>query len=1228
MQLFRPGTALHLFNRLPAALLVLLAAIGPAAADEPFADFVEGLRQRQYFDTALEYLDQLAQRTDLPQEFADTLDLERGITYREMGTALRVPEDREQALSQAEQALKKFTEQHGNHPRAAFANFELGQLLLERARTILWDSDSPSNADRRSELQQQARAMVEQAKAIYQKAHDQYDAQHKAFPTFIDRNDNEELYLEREAVFYKYLRAWYNLARCTYERGQTFDRGTQEHTETLIRASEEFAEISAAYRTTPIGRLAYLMQGKCFQEQDDISRALGLYNTILDDKSEHPTMMQLKAFALQFRLICLNHEKKKDYQLVINEATEWTQNRLNRQRLYSEQGLGIQWEKAIAEEELAKDRTIEAAQRTTLLRQALADARQVARFPSPYREPAVAMTRRINAELGEKDAEPEDFDTAFERGRGMISQMKGLQEELDNATTGAEKQKARQAIDLQLNEIGRMFELALELRESDSDPKAVAQARYLLSYVYLRQRKSFDAIILAQYCMTKDRLNDPDTALSATEIAIEAGVQAFNDAGEDQSFELDLLKDICEMIVSQYPQSARGNEARIRLGQVYRDLNDPLNAAQTYLTVPPEYSEYPSARMQAGQSWWLAWVTTMSDIEAGTEAEVDEATLQKWKQDAAALLQEGVNAARQKLGEDARPTAEMAAAEVSLATILNMDGKYPETIQRLTGGGEHSVLSLLNVADGESRPEKGIQSAAFAGQTYRLLLRAYVGTQQIDEALQTMNRLEAVGGQDTAAVYTQLGRELQEELQRLKAGGEEERLTQVRQSFEQFLQKVYDNRDQSDYNSLLWIGETYYSLGQGVDDDPVAAPAYYQKANQAYQEILTNNLADAAAIPAIKLRVIRCKRAQKQYDEGISIAQEVLDQNPLSLDVQFEAAYTLAAWGADENSGAPDKLLASIDGLENAEGVKTLWGWAGITRKLQARQGSPDWADLKERFLEARYEYIRSRYRYALTGAPDGEKQLKSGLAEVTIFAQVFNDLDDAWFAKFDRLYQDIQTELGQVPVALERPEAPEIPPEELASTGGTTDDTAESEAATTQQAQAPPPPAGSNLIMVTLAVALAAGGGYAFYRLMSRPPQRRRSFGPAAGSFTPPPSDGGQASGEIDFGSAGTAAVAAPPRKKVATRAIPPGQAGAKKKRVLTPEEAARYKAAKAAKAKAAAAAQSRESGTSEASEAPRKTPRKTPPGDPSGKSGGSAAARPVKKVRRPPPPAPPEQT
>ncbi len=72
-------------------------------------------------------------------------------------------------------------------------------------------------------MQLQARQLIGDAEVIYQKAHDQYQAQYKAFPSYIDEAKEEEQFQKRLEAESRYLRAWFQLTRCTYERGLTFD---------------------------------------------------------------------------------------------------------------------------------------------------------------------------------------------------------------------------------------------------------------------------------------------------------------------------------------------------------------------------------------------------------------------------------------------------------------------------------------------------------------------------------------------------------------------------------------------------------------------------------------------------------------------------------------------------------------------------------------------------------------------------------------------------------------------------------------------------------------------------------------------------------------------------------------------------------------------------------------------------------------------------------------------
>ncbi len=1005
-----------------ALFLIVVWICGNAAsrADEPILEFVAGLRERGYYDSAADYLNQVMTRSGVDPDVRNVLDFELGLTLKQWGAQSRVAADREQRLAAAEASLQKFLSANATHEKAAEASSLLGELLFDRAESLIWETERIETAAERAAVQGEARALIDRARGIFQASHDQYKAAYQGFPKFIDESKEPELLEQRKTAENRYLRAWLNLARCTYERGQTFDRGSEERKQTLIQASEEFSAIHTSRRTNSNGLYAQLMMARCFQEQDDIGRALGIYNELLKHESQAAFMMTLKGTAKHFRLICLNSPERNDSTLVIQEATTWLQQ--NRQLSTTTFGLGILWEQAQAEEKASQPRELPENERNNYLRFAMNHAEQVAKYPGAFRLPAESMVRRLRLALGDQEKEPKDFDSAFERARGMIAQIQELNDALSEAEDEAQRAAGKAALDSHLSEVGRLLTLALSLREPDSDPKAIAQTRYLLGFVRLRQGNPLDAVVLATYTMTRDRAADPETAMNATEIAMAAAVAAWNAAAADnRDFETRLIGDVCRQILELYPQSSRAGEARMRLGSVYRTMGQPQQAVKWFLEVPDSDPQYVSARLSAGQAWWAAWTDAMAAAAGDPENEQPPAAeLDKWKADAQTLLVEGVGIARERLGDATLPGDELVAAEVSLAGILNQDGKYAESIQRLTSGGEFSVVNAIRVDEGTPRPAAGIFSRSFASLTYRLLLRAQVGTQQIDEALATMTDLEKVGGEDIVAAYTQLGMELQEELKRLARSGDTERRDQVRTSFEEFLRKVYESRDASNYNSLLWIAETYFGLAQGSEGDDVAAAGYFDRAGETYTELL--DLPEAGqSRNAIRLRLSRCRRQQQRFDDALQVVQQILDENAMNLDAQFEAALVLSDWG---ENGDAKRFIEAIQGPRSETGEATsVWGWTALCRRLQQIVMQDPQSEFRSRFYEARFELSSSRRRMAgvETDQATAKKQLTSALAEISSFVQAYRTIDDVAFARFDRLYQDIQTDLGRAPTPLNR---------------------------------------------------------------------------------------------------------------------------------------------------------------------------------------------------------------
>jgi hypothetical protein len=111
--------------------------------------------------------------------------------------------------------------------------------------------------------------------------------------------------------------------------------------------------------------------------------------------------MELKARAQWFRLICLNHESRHDYQVVVDEATNW-KNAAGRRTL-TEAGFGIQFEMARAQEMLGSKREDAESDRKRWLSQALATAEQVGKSSGRFKGPALGMVRRLTSALGRSE---------------------------------------------------------------------------------------------------------------------------------------------------------------------------------------------------------------------------------------------------------------------------------------------------------------------------------------------------------------------------------------------------------------------------------------------------------------------------------------------------------------------------------------------------------------------------------------------------------------------------------------------------------------------------------------------------------------------------------------------------------------------------------------------------------------------------------------------------------
>jgi len=226
----------------------------------------------------------------------------------------------------------------------------------------------------------------------------------------------------------------------------------------------------------------------------------------------------------------------------------------------------------------------------------------------------------------------------------------------------------------------------------------------------------------------------------------------------------------------------------------------------------------------------------------------------------------------------------------------------------------------------------------FARPLLRAALRAYVATQQLEKAEETMNALEKAGGpRNVTKTYIGLGRQLEDSLKRLRAEGNQEEAAKAARGFEFFLTRIAARpASESEFGVLYWVAETFMNLGDSLSpDDAEPSPeavADYQKAAGAFTKIIEACQSDPRFVPQrglltnVQIRLARCLRRLGRYEEALDTLVEILKTRENLLSAQREAAYTYQAWGEEK----PRCFLSAIRGGRRLCGrMEALPIWSG-----------------------------------------------------------------------------------------------------------------------------------------------------------------------------------------------------------------------------------------------------------------------------------------------------------
>jgi hypothetical protein len=1004
--------------RLAGALAIVAALCHAAIAADDYQRFLDALRDRGYYDVAVEYLGRLRSDPQIPQEFKGRIAYEEGVTLIAASRAERDADQKAKHLNAASAKLNEFIKSAGDPAVVAEAESQLGNVLVERAKMLLNRAKLPKYAAQKTALVEEARARFSEAQQVFTSAEQKFAEHLKHLPKSDKPSSaaNET----REEARVDLRRARLFAAQAVYESSKAYPAESPEQKKLLETAAGKFGELHEKYRTTLLGRLASAYQGRCYLDLGDTKRALGMLSELLRDSDDSPDLRRLKTHALSLAMQAWTSDAEKSYETAAQSAADWINKQPRSADTRSGDWLTIRYYAALA---LKKQADAAGKSDESRKRQALSEARkhakEAAAHPGEYQDDAKRLYQELLGAAEGDEKTPTTFADANDRANDALNEMQAKLQQIklapslgDQANVPTYERESHEARD----KAKELFRLALNLRDASTPIDDVNAARYFLCYLDYQVGEYDDAAVLGDFLARRHPTYS--ASRQAAKIALLSYMQAYNAAsGDERQSEKARMIRMADFMARRWAGEAEGDEAWMTLMVVATNERDVDQLLGYLAKIPEESPRRAEAELKAGQALWIASLTAARQPE---ETRPPQAEIDTMRNQAQQTLARGIERLA-KSPDVAGVSFTTATGALSLAQIYVEMNQPAEAVKLL----EDLKLGPLTLVNAKSPVAS---EGTFATETYKAALRAYVATQQLDKAEKAMNSLEtsvAAGGDEKAsqtliAIYRALGQELENHVASLRKESRTEDLQNVSRGFELFLDRIVNKAQGNNFNSLNWVADTYSRLGAGHGSEDEApsqqSRSYYEKAALTDETILKSidsnpAFASPEAALAVKVRLARSQRRSGHYKEAIDLLVDVLKTRPMLLDVQKEAAYTYQEWGREN----PATYALAIGGARKAKDAKgqeynVLWGWnrlAALTQRDKKYQ---------EVFHEARYNLAKCWLLAALQ-QKDAEKagSLDKARSAVELTAQLHPDLGGGdWPKKYDELMKRIQRESGQ----------------------------------------------------------------------------------------------------------------------------------------------------------------------------------------------------------------------
>lgn len=985
---------------------------------ESAEDFLAGLRERGWHDTALDYLAEAERDPLATSEFIEKIPFERATTQAALARLAPSEKLRQQSMVGAAEAFEQFATSQSGSPLALEALSSAGNLYAELALVANNKAEKlPAAAKgQRAQLGERSREYLSRAKnsmtSLLRRCTDEIES----LPKAAELQKSKGARANRQQLEGKLAEAKFLLAKLDFETARTHDEGSKARQQKLKSAAKAFSQLYEEYEDKLVGFYGRFYEGRCQQLAGEIEKALKAYLEIVDQPPiPNRDFRRLVSRSYRYRAQC--HVLKKDFDQAIEECREWLEESSGPE-LAEPDWLAVSYQLAKAYEAQATSGGGDPKRNNNEARKLY---REIAKYPGEFQREAKGKLASGGGGR-ERPAIVRTFEQAFTAGKESLEQMNSAR-----MAAGIAKENNPNSVGSLESEVSaeRMaavgyFQQALQLADSQSDSEDLAASYYFLCALYWESGQLEEAAVVGEFMAR--RFSDHPQAQVAAKIALAAFERMYNSAqqaGENTSFESAHLAEIAELLILRWPESPEAQAGlNLLINLALRD-NRLADAEKILQQLPPV--SRAGAELRLGGSLWTRYARAIS----GGAASASDATLQL-KAKAGKLLESGFKA----LSTSPQVSASEASGVLYYAQFLLAEDRAGEAVAALENDsiGPLALIKRNSAAAGR---------AAFVQQAYRVGLQAYLSGEppQNEKAKSMMTAMEATLGEGKDAqqklinIYVSLGLQLQQQISGLTAEGKTAKARAVAESFALVLEQVTARAGAADsWKIQNWIARTNLQLGQGLSG--ADAEKYFQQATSAYQTLLAKAEKNPKFAPspvsilATKKKLADCFLAQKKYAEAFKQYAFILKGKPSSLDLQLGAAAALQKWGTEEQDAK--RLEEAIRGaMPQANRKNLVWGWLRIadlverSRRSAAKKAAEDpkqaarAAKYEDLFFQARYHVAESRFAAAkLARGAERAKQTGKALQNLKSMQKLYPTLGGP---KWQGAYLELMKQMEQV---------------------------------------------------------------------------------------------------------------------------------------------------------------------------------------------------------------------